>query len=139
MQQIKKYHFYAAHRNETLDDKCKNIHGHTYYVEVELFFKTPTNGEITMLFSDVDKKIDPIIQDFDHGMLINVFDPLYPYLKAAQQDSKINELKLIEFDCPTSVESLAKALFQAVKKTGLPISKISIQETTSSTINYYGD
>jgi len=87
MEVIKNYHFYAAHRNETLDDKCKNIHGHTYYVDVKLRFQTPKNNEITMLFSDVDKLIDPIIKGFDHGMLINVFDPLYPYLKAAQQEN----------------------------------------------------
>ena len=26
----KQYKFYAAHRNETLQDKCRNLHGHRY-------------------------------------------------------------------------------------------------------------
>jgi 6-pyruvoyltetrahydropterin/6-carboxytetrahydropterin synthase len=34
---IKDYHFYTAHRNENLRDKCRNIHGHTYYLKIDIY------------------------------------------------------------------------------------------------------
>lgn len=136
MEQIKDYHFYAAHRNETLDDKCRNIHGHTYYVKVFLVFGTVKTSGITMLFSDVDKLIDPIIKSYDHGMMINCDDPLLTYLAKYIEDTG-DKLKLKLFTGPTSAEALAEKLFNEITVAGLPIFRIEVRETTSSTIAYY--
>ena len=58
----KKYHFYAGHRNENLDDKCRNLHGHTYYVTMDFDFTEFNQATgITMLFSDIDSIVNPII------------------------------------------------------------------------------
>ena len=37
----KEYKFYAAHRNEELTDKCRNLHGHRY--GVTCFFEVRTD------------------------------------------------------------------------------------------------
>lgn len=137
----KKYHFYASHRNELLNDKCRNIHGHTYYVEIELSFADEKDGVSyylgeQMLFSEIDVIIDPIIKNLDHCMLINVLDPLLPYLAKYIDDTK-DQLKFMVFNCPTSAENVAKHIFDEVQKQ-LPISLISLQETTSSTVIYNG-
>ena len=52
----KKFHFYAAHRNETLNDKCYNLHGHVYRFKVFVDTKVK-NGKIDVLFSDIDNYV----------------------------------------------------------------------------------
>ena len=130
----KKYHFYAGHRNENLKDKCFNLHGHTYYVD--MIFKLPYNKKtgITMLFSAIDKIVDPIIKKLDHSMLININDPLYKYLKMFVKQEN-TPLKFTEFNEVTSAEHLAQYLFNKVKE-NLPIVKIELKETTSSIVTY---
>ncbi|MEQ8667746.1 MAG: 6-carboxytetrahydropterin synthase [Pirellulales bacterium] len=71
----KRYKFYAAHRNEEIEDKCRNLHGHRY--EVHCFFEVERTGSYTTLFGDFDSKIEPFLKsEYDHGMLINVHDSL---------------------------------------------------------------
>ncbi|MCO6458731.1 MAG: 6-carboxytetrahydropterin synthase, partial [Pirellulaceae bacterium] len=43
----KEYKFYAAHRNEELSDKCRNLHGHRY--GVTCFFEVERTGALTTL------------------------------------------------------------------------------------------
>ncbi len=72
----KDYKFYAAHRNEELADKCRNLHGHRY--GIRCFFEVERQGAISTLFAEFDREIEPLIKEhYDHGMLINVHDPLY--------------------------------------------------------------
>ena len=52
----KQYKFYAAHRNETLDDKCSNLHGHRYGLKCH--FEVERDGSISTLFGDFDARID---------------------------------------------------------------------------------
>jgi hypothetical protein len=69
----KKYKFYAAHRNEELQDKCRNLHGHRY--EVRCFFRTTRKGSISTLFGAFDDRIEPFLKrEYDHGMPIHVDD-----------------------------------------------------------------
>ena len=42
----KDYKFYAAHRNEELHDKCRNLHGHRYGVSC---FFTPMGFQLQRL------------------------------------------------------------------------------------------
>lgn len=77
----KEYKFYAAHRNEELSDKCRNLHGHRY--GLRCFFEVERTGAISTLFEDFDRKIEPLLKrEYDHGMLIHVNDPLSTRLYA---------------------------------------------------------
>ena len=130
MKVIKKYHFYAAHRNEYLKTKCSSLHGHTYYVKVVISNNQINKGGITILFEDIDNLIDPIIESFDHSTLINSADT--ELLNAL---TPLN-MKLKVFDFPTSAENISRVLFENIKKIGLPVVEVSIKETTSSTVVY---
>lgn len=48
----RQYKFYAAHRNETLQDKCGNLHGHR--CGVRCHFEVERDGEISTLLGDFD-------------------------------------------------------------------------------------
>ena len=64
----RKYHFYAGHRNEKLKDKCFNLHGHTYHIEMTFDLSYDPYSGITMLFNDIDKLVYPIIDELDHSL-----------------------------------------------------------------------
>jgi len=126
----KKYHFYSAHRNISAGEKCARIHGHTYDVVCQFKFEQMNDGGITVLFSDIDKLVEPIIKDYCHWFLIYENDPLVQVLES------INEpIKKLPFE--TSVENMSMWLFNRIKlETNLPIIKIELAETKSSKAIY---
>lgn len=130
----KEYKFYAAHRNETLRDKCSNIHGHRYGLRIH--FDVEREGAISTLFGDFDSKIEPYLKEnFDHGMLINEHDPLYETLLDHTARTGEN-FRLKVFHGPTSVENLAWILFSEITEMGFSLYQIEVQETDTSTLFY---
>ena len=130
----KEYKFYAAHRNEELADKCRNLHGHRY--GIRCFFEVERKGPISTLFEDFDSRIEPFLKaEYDHAMLINVNDPLYESL--CMHTERTGEvLRLNRFDVPTSVENLAYKLFSEITDMGFCLKRLEVQETDSSVVVY---
>ena len=125
----KKYHFYAAHRNELLKDKCYNLHGHVYRFKV--YVKTnKKEGKINVLFNDIDKYIGPMLESFDHGCFVHKND-----LKLMKALEILGTKKYI-LDEPSSTEHIAEVIFHTAENLGLPIVKIELTETESSTVIY---
>tara|TARA_R110000823_G_scaffold121565_1_gene246652 strand:- start:7916 stop:8314 length:399 start_codon:yes stop_codon:yes gene_type:complete len=125
----KKYHFYAGHRNKTAGEKCGRLHGHTYNVEIVIEFDKMING-ITMLFSDIDLIVEPIIKQYDHYFLLNEKDDLCEILDLANEP-------YIKLPFETSAENMAIWIFNQIKKE-LPIIEIVLAETKTSKIIYNG-
>ena len=123
----KKYHFYMGHRNKEAGEKCGRLHGHTYDVVCEFKFTKMTNG-VTMLFSDIDKVAEPIIKEYDHYFALYEKDPLVEVLNFHNEP-------IIEVPFETSAENMAIWIFNRIKK-HLPITRIELAETKSSTIIY---
>lgn len=133
----KEYKFYAAHRNEELDDKCRNLHGHRY--GLTCFFKVERNGDLSTLFADFDSKIGPFLKHkYDHSMMIHVKDPLYDSLLAHMQRTG-EALKLKRFSRPTTVENLAHELFTEITEMGLRLNRLEVRETDTSVVSYTRD
>tara|TARA_R110000822_G_scaffold105006_2_gene232296 strand:- start:137 stop:532 length:396 start_codon:yes stop_codon:yes gene_type:complete len=127
----KTYHFYAGHRNKEAGIKCGRPHGHTYDVVCTFQFDKIING-VTMLFSDIDKLVEPIIKEYDHYFLFKDDDPLVEIFELAGE-----EYKTVPFE--TSAENMAIWLFNRIKNEAeLPIIKIMFAETKSSKIIYEG-
>tara|TARA_R100000664_G_C2740887_1_gene129390 strand:+ start:451 stop:852 length:402 start_codon:yes stop_codon:yes gene_type:complete len=126
----KKYHFYAAHRNFAGGKKCGRIHGHTYNVKCHFKFETVKEGGITCLFSDIDKLVEPIIKEYDHYFILDEKDKLCDILRLANEPFK-------ELPFETSAENLCIWFFTRIKnETELPIIKIELGETKTSTVTY---
>lgn len=130
----KSYKFYAAHRNEDLDDKCRNLHGHRY--GIRCVFRVQRRGSISTLFGDFDSRIEPFLKrEYDHAMLIHVNDPLYDALSEYMRRTG-DLLRLKRFDEPTSVENLAHRLFTEISAMGFHLETLEVQETDTSTVVY---
>lgn len=125
----KKYHFYAAHRNQFLNDKCYNLHGHVYRFWVYVKEQQKEDGT-TILFNDIDKYVNTIIQSFDHSCLVHIED------KKLLQALEILETKKVILNEPTTTENIAKYIFNVLKNKGLNIIRVDLQETESSTVIY---
>lgn len=133
----KEYKFYAAHRNEELTDKCRNLHGHRY--GVRCVFQVERTGSYTTLFEDFDRRIEPFLKaEYDHAMLIHVHDPLYETL--CEHTRRTGEtLKLKRFDRPTSVENLCYQLFGEITRMGFRLERLEVRETDTSVVEYDRD
>jgi len=130
----KEYKFYAAHRNEELLDKCRNLHGHRY--GITCFFEVERTGSLTTLFGDFDGKIEPFLKEkYDHGMLIHANDPLYESL-CMHMHRTGETLKLNVFELPTTVENLAHKLFTEITEMSFRLARIEVRETDSSVVIY---
>ena len=130
----KQYKFYAAHRNEEIDDKCRNLHGHRYGLVCA--FEVERTGSYSTLFADFDDKIEPFLKtEYDHGMLIHVKDPLFETLRHHMHRTG-ETLKLKQFDRPTSVENLAHLLFTEITEMGFRLKYLEVRETDTSVVVY---
>jgi len=126
----KNYHFYAAHRNMSAGEKCARIHGHTYDVVCHFGFEETGDGGVTCLFSDIDAKVEPIIKDHCHYLLLYTKDPLGPILDEAEEP-------YIALPFETSAENMAKYFFDRIlSEAQLPIYRIELRETKSSNVIY---
>ena len=130
----KEYKFYAAHRNQELQDKCSNLHGHRY--GITCFFEVERTGSLTTLFADFDRKIEPFLKScYDHGMLIHIDDPLYATLIDHMRRTG-EALKLKRFDRPSTVENLAHQLFSEITEMGFRLNRLEVRETDTSVVSY---
>lgn len=123
----KTFHFYAAHRNKNAGVKCGRIHGHTYDVKCQFKFDEMKDG-LTMLFSDIENIVEPIVKQYDHYFLLHEEDTLCELLKHANE-----EFIVLPFE--TSAENLAMHLFKQIE-TQLPIVQIELAETKTSKVIY---
>jgi 6-pyruvoyltetrahydropterin/6-carboxytetrahydropterin synthase len=130
----KEYKFYAAHRNEELTDKCRNLHGHRY--GIRCVFEVKRTGSYSTLFADFDEKIEPFLKRvYDHATLVHANDTLYETFRQHTLRTG-EELKLVVFTAPTSVENLAHRLFTEITEMGFHLNRLEVRETDSSVVVY---
>lgn len=73
----KKFKFDGAHFLPHYDGICKNMHGHTWYVEIEVLGEVNTTGAFTgmvMDFHDFKALVAPELKLFDHTELNKTLD-----------------------------------------------------------------
>jgi len=108
----KEFTFDCAHRLPFHKGQCKNLHGHTYKVIVEV--EQPDNEvqRILIDFGDLKKEVKAVLDLYDHSLLLGGTD--------AQDGELISLLKsrgwkyyIFEFD--TTVENLSKHIGGLIK------------------------
>ena len=108
----KQFRFEAAHSLPGHDGKCKNLHGHSYVLEVTVSGPVATSGPkegMVMDFADLSKIVDEeIISQWDHQYLNDIL----PFA--------------------TTAENLAAESFRRLQAKGLPVIKVKLWETSKS-------
>lgn len=135
---VKQFTFDMAHMLDGHDGKCKNLHGHTYILQVEVSGDLHESGAkraMVMDFSDLKS----IVQEY----ILNKMDHAFIYDVNSERESQIAELlvklnsKVYGIPVRTTAEAMAQHIYQVLKhQAKLPVSSIRLWETPSSYCEY---
>lgn len=133
----KEFSFDMAHMLDGHDGKCKNLHGHTYKLQVEIAGELHASGAksgMVMDYSDLKAVVKQHILDpMDHAFI---------YDETSERESQVaallNQLNSKTFALParTTAEQMAKYMFDTLRDVGLPVSLIRLWETPTSYCEY---
>ncbi|MDA9761086.1 6-carboxytetrahydropterin synthase [Flavobacteriaceae bacterium] len=140
----KQFSFETGHALHGYDGKCKNIHGHSYRLDVTVIGKPvadESNPKCGMVidFSDL-KKIakDEIVDVFDHA---TVFNKDTPHLELAMLlKSKGHNVLLVDYQ-PTT-EMMVIDFAEKIKKrlpNNIKLHALKLQETATSFAEWFAN
>ncbi len=87
----------SAHRILNHKGNCKNLHGHNYFIIVEIESDELNENGFIMDFSEINK----IIKELDHKVILQRNDPLI---------EKLRDENLFIMDEPPSCENISKII-----------------------------
>lgn len=139
----KKIHIHMGHRIPNHKSKCRNLHGHTYTIEVGVNDKVITTKDSTLegMVIDYSDLKDIIMKEIDikldHGFMVYDKDPLVGEWKKSRI---MLGMKIIIVDFIPTAENIAKYLYYIMKKKlkekNIEIYNIKIWETPTSLAVY---
>ncbi len=133
----KEFSFDIAHLLDGHDGKCRNLHGHTYRLQVEVTGELHAEGPkagMVIDFADLKAVVQrEILEPMDHAFL---------YDSGSERESRIaallDELQSKTFAMPvrTTAEQIAAFIYQRLQAQGLPVSAVRLWETPTSFAEY---
>ncbi|WAX71809.1 6-carboxytetrahydropterin synthase QueD [Gallibacterium anatis] len=134
----KEFSFDMAHLLDGHDGKCKNLHGHTYKLQVIVSGETENSGAkkgMVIDFADLKKVVnDLIISPMDHAFI---------YDQSSEREIKIAQLlqqlnsKTFALPMRSTAENLAQFIFQRLKENvGFHLHSVRLWETPTSFAEY---
>ena len=111
-------HIAAAHFLRGYDGPCKDLHGHTWKIEVVIQSEKLSDIGLVMDFKDVKRKLHDFLGPLDHVCL--------------------NDLEYFQKVNP-STENIAKYIYQQFGKECKPFKliKVRVWESDNASITYY--
>jgi 6-pyruvoyltetrahydropterin/6-carboxytetrahydropterin synthase len=111
--------FAAAHQLKMVAEKCENLHGHNWRVEVYIAGKELNNAGVLIDFGEIKIHLNDIIDSLDHKFL--------------------NELNLFDDGNPSS-ENIARYIAEKmqlkISAPGVGVSRVSVWESDDSCATY---
>ncbi len=138
----KQFSFEAGHALHGYDGKCRNLHGHSYYLYVTVIgspIQDDKNVKHGMVidFGDLKKIVkDEIVDVFDHSM---IFNKNTPHLELAT-DLKNRGHNVILVDYQPTTEMMIIDFAQKIKKrlpNNIELHSLKLQETATSFAEWY--
>ncbi len=99
MKIAKKFRWEMGHRLPGHKGLCRNVHGHSYRMVVEIT-GVPNNDGMIIDFYDLSGIIKPILDKYDHGFLCSESD------KSMAEFLNLNDMKRIMVNYPSTVENI---------------------------------
>lgn len=122
MKIAKEFNWEMGHRLPEHFGKCKNIHGHSYKMLVEIEGDVMENGMV-MDYYHLKDTIEPLVEKMDHAFLVNRNDKtVIEFLE------KMNSKKVV-VDFQSTVENITKFFLDEIKRTKMPsnIRKVKVR------------
>jgi 6-pyruvoyltetrahydropterin/6-carboxytetrahydropterin synthase len=111
--------FAAAHQLKMVAEKCENLHGHNWRVEVYVAGQELNNAGVLMDFGEIKVHLREIIDSLDHKFL--------------------NELNLFSDGNPSSeniARYIAETMQAKIQAPGIGISRVGVWESDDSCATY---
>ncbi len=132
MKIAKEFRWEMGHRLPEHSGLCRNIHGHSYRMIVEINGEVLSNGMI-IDFYDLGLIVKPILEKLDHSFLVYIKDkPVLDFLKKYK-------MKMVVVEYLATVENICKDITEKIvsefkKQKVKNISEISVKifETPNS-------
>ena len=113
-------HFAAAHQLKMVAEKCENLHGHNWKVEVYLAGKSLNKAGVLMDFGEIKQYVSEIIKRLDHKFL--------------------NELDYFDDNTPPSSENIARyvatSLQAMIKEPEINVARVTAWESENACATY---
>lgn len=133
----KEFSFDMAHMLDGHDGKCRNLHGHTYKLQVEVAGELTESGAkrgMVMDYADLKAVVKRQILDFmDHAFIYDLTSE--NECKVAKLLTDLNS-KVYGIPVRTTAEEMAKYIFNKLEKAGLAVSLVRLWETPTSYCEY---
>lgn len=122
MKIAKEFRWEMGHRLPDHFGQCKNIHGHSYKMIVEFEGELDRN-EMIIDYYDVEKIINPIIENLDHAFMVNKNDQIVLEFLNSMNSKKV----VVDFQ--STAENICLYLLNEIKKASLPgnVKKIKVR------------
>lgn len=111
---------------------CKNIHGHSYKMIVELEGDLNEQGMI-IDFYDLEKIINPLVEELDHAFMVNENDNIIMKFLDKMKSKKV----VIDFD--STVENICTYISKRIVKGNLPGNVKSVSVRVYETADTYAE
>ena len=122
MKIAKEFNWEMGHRLPEHFGKCKNIHGHSYKMLVEIEGDVMENGMV-MDYYHLKDAVEPLVEKMDHAFLVYRDDKtVIEFLE------KMNSKRVV-VDFQSTVENITKFFLDEIKKVSMPpnINKIKVR------------
>jgi 6-pyruvoyltetrahydropterin/6-carboxytetrahydropterin synthase len=114
-------HFAAAHQLNMVGEKCENLHGHNWKVEVYVTGEHLNAAGVLMDFGVLKDHVRGLMREIDHKFL--------------------NELQRFKNDCPPSSENIARFVAEGLQERlncpGVGVSRVTAWESENACATYF--
>ncbi|MBF0804172.1 MULTISPECIES: 6-carboxytetrahydropterin synthase QueD [unclassified Neisseria] len=137
MKITKIFTFDSSHMLNGHDGKCRNLHGHTYSLEITVsdgLIEAGAKAGMVMDFADLKTLVEQhIIEPFDHAFLYHGANARESQIAALLEGWQMKTLRLPR---RTTAENLSVEIYSRLKAAGLPVCSVKLWETPASCAEY---
>ena len=126
--------FDAAHILTNHQGLCKNLHGHTYRVDVSVAQADGVGGDMVIDFKDLKRIASEVVcERFDHAFIYNTESPGEREIAAVVEK---NGMRVAPIPFRSTAENLAKLCFDELKARIPGLVAVKVWETADSCAEY---
>lgn len=126
--------FDAAHVLTNHQGLCKNLHGHTYRVDISVSQREGEDSDMVIDFKDLKSIAEAVICDrFDHAFIYNTTSPGECDIAAVVEK---NSMRTVAIPFRSTAENLAKYFFELLIARIPNIASVKVWETAMSSAEY---
>lgn len=126
--------FDAAHVLTNHQGLCKNLHGHTYRVDISVSQREGEDSDMVIDFKDLKSIAEAVICDrFDHAFIYNTTSSGECEIAAVVEK---NSMRTVAIPFRSTAENLAKYFFELLIVRIPNIASVKVWETAMSSAEY---